>query len=76
MFRDLTAFLHNIEKDIKAGNAKQHNVWLLLEASVSNEDLVDRFFSWFDEGIHKMDGSISSLFTAAQHTCIFYAHSL
>ncbi len=50
-------------------------MYFLLEASVSNQELVHCFLGRFDEGLDHMEGAVAPLFTATHHACIFYAPS-
>lgn len=49
---------------------------ILLESSIGNQVLIHCFVSWFDDGLHEVQGTPAALFTAAQHAGILYAHGL
>lgn len=47
-----------------------------LEPAIQNQKPVNTFVGWFNDGSHDMKSAFAALFTATQHTGVFYADSL
>lgn len=61
-------------------NLKVMHLWrdvkCSLEPAVQNQELVNTFVGWLNNGSHDMKSAFAALFTATQHTGVFYADGL
>lgn len=66
--------------DVAIPNLRVIHLWTdvkcSLEPAIQNQEPVNTFVGWFNDGSHDVKSAFAALFTAAQHTGIFYADSL